>query len=79
MSRLTPAEETVIYGCTTSAIEKAIHSPINFDDRDVLMLAMSIISDAQEVLAMGSPERSRQYMNRAKYVISHVWQKLPRE
>ena len=33
------------------------------------MLAMSILSDAQECIAIGRHETARQYINRAKYVI----------
>ena len=33
------------------------------------MLAMSILSDAQECIAVGRHETARQYINRAKYVI----------
>ena len=34
---------------------------------DLIMYAQGIVSDAQEVLAMGDAELSRQYMNRAKF------------
>jgi len=33
------------------------------------MLAMSILSDAQECIAIGRHDTARQYINRAKYVI----------
>ena len=33
------------------------------------MLAMSILSDAQERIALGHGDIARQYINRAKYVI----------
>lgn len=36
------------------------------------MLAMSILSDAQECIAIGNDEMARQYINRAKYVIKVV-------
>lgn len=39
-------------------------------DEDKGMLAMSILSDAQEELSRGHAETARQYMNRAKFVIS---------
>ena len=35
------------------------------------MLVMSMLSDAQEVMAYGDVETARQYINRAKYLISH--------
>jgi len=40
------------------------------------MLAMSILSDAQECIACGMHDRARQYINRAKYVM-HDWHDNP--
>lgn len=36
------------------------------------MLSMSILSDAQECIAIGNDELARQYINRAKYVIKRM-------
>ena len=36
------------------------------------MLAMSILSDAQERIAVGHGDIARQYINRAKYIISRM-------
>jgi hypothetical protein len=36
------------------------------------MLAMSMLSDAQERIALGDGETARQYINRAKYVIKQT-------
>jgi hypothetical protein len=36
------------------------------------MVCMSILSDAQELLAMGATNDSRQYMNRAKFILSEM-------
>jgi len=56
------------YGCRAIAIDNALK-----DYRDPLMLAASMLSDAQEVLSgeYGKPdtETARQFMNRAKYII----------
>jgi hypothetical protein len=38
------------------------------------MLAMSILSDAQECIAIGQDNTARQYINRAKYVITQMEQ-----
>lgn len=41
-----------------------------------VMLAMSILSDAQELLARNRQEECRQYINRAKYVLgNHVMER----
>lgn len=56
------------YGCRSSAIDNALK-----DYRDPLMLAASMLSDAQEIISgeYGKPdtETARQFMNRAKYII----------
>lgn len=79
MSRLTPAQETAMFGMT----EKEMLEQFNFfpksGDRDTLMYAMQIMSDAQMMLELGETETARQFMNKAKYFISNVWANLPRE
>jgi len=56
------------YGCRAIAIDNAIK---NY--QDPLMLAASMLSDAQEIISgeYGKPdtETARQFMNRAKYII----------
>ena len=56
------------YGCRAIAIDNAIK---NY--QDPLMLAASMLSDAQESISgeYGQPdtETARQFMNRAKYII----------
>jgi len=38
------------------------------------MLAMSVLSDAQERIALGHDDIARQYINRAKYIIKQMEQ-----
>ena len=56
------------YGCSAGAIDKALE-----DYRDPLMLAASMLSDAQEIISeeYGRPdtESARKLMNRAKYIM----------
>ena len=56
------------YGCHAVAIDNALQ-----DYRDPLMLAASMLSDAQEIISgeYGKPdtETARQFMNRAKYIM----------
>lgn len=65
--------EKQCYGCTQAALDAAMNEAF-----DPLMLAMSILSDAQEVISgeFGEPdtERARKYMNRAKYIMSRLMQ-----
>jgi hypothetical protein len=58
----------VMYGCTHDDMVCMMNDPINFTGGHS-MLAMSILSDAQECIARGMNETARQYINRAKYVI----------
>jgi len=58
-----------MYGCS-------LHDLINtYDDArrpcmgGTTMLAMSILSDAQELIASGDANTARQYINRAKWII----------
>jgi hypothetical protein len=39
------------------------------------MLARSVLSDAQECIAVGRHETARQYINRAKYIIKQIEEK----
>ena len=57
-----------MYGCTHDDMVCMMNDPINFIGGHS-MLAMSILSDAQECIARGMDETARQYINRAKYVI----------
>ncbi len=47
----------------------------NKDTFSKLMYSMSILSDAQEEMARGKIEIARQYINRAKFIISEEMQK----
>lgn len=60
-------EQNKMYGCSTQAIDEAMN---RYDGQESMMLAMSILSDAQMEMSMGNTETARQFMNRAKYVIS---------
>ena len=61
------AQEMGMYGCTAAAINQAMSG---YDGEETMMLAMSILSDAQMEMSMGNTEIARQLINRAKYVIS---------
>jgi hypothetical protein len=62
----------LMYGCTKADLDELIA-----DSQDPLMgglgmLAMSILSDAQERIAVGHGDIARQYINRAKYIINRM-------
>ena len=58
---------TVMYGCTQDDMAAMMNEPMNFIGGHY-MLAMSILSDAQEIMRH-KPDTARQYINKAKYVL----------
>lgn len=64
----------ILYGCGTYELDDAIESSMQPYMGGHFMLAMSILSDAQELLAVGASDRARQNINRAKYVMV-AWHK----
>jgi hypothetical protein len=71
---MTQAEREIrMFGVTTADIDQQLRRK---DGHDRLNFAMSVLSDAQEVLASGDAETARQYMNVAKYVVATVKQEL---
>lgn len=59
--------ELEMYGCLRADIDAEIAEIIGPKE----MYAMAILSDAQVVMG-GNPELSRQYINKAKYVMSQI-------
>ena len=57
-----------MYGCTHHDLVCMMNNPMNFRNGHY-MLAMSILSDAQEAMVHGDNETARQYINRAKFVL----------
>ncbi len=71
--RVREQRERAMYGATIEAIKSANSMTIYTDPLSVNLLAMSILSDAQAVLEFEQDaEKARQYINRAKYFMSHV-------
>lgn len=69
----TEAQQIKTYGCTIAQLESDLPDYLIKDSgSDLLLYAMSIISDAQHMLEMGDAETSRQFMNKAKYYVSQV-------
>jgi hypothetical protein len=56
-----------MFGCTVEALTEAYNESLS---RQIFL--MGILSDAQEADASGNVELARQYMNRAKYIISYM-------
>jgi len=62
-------EYMAMYGCSKQDMEDMM-----YEDRPY-MLAMCILSDAQHVMEYDT-EQARQFINKAKYVIRHMKEKL---
>lgn len=65
----TEEKQTLMYGCPQFWIDELIEDWSEPLMGGLQMLAMSMLSDAQERIALGDGNTARQYINRAKYVI----------
>ena len=66
--------EIRMYGCTEAQMREAVESSITFKLSGPAMVAASMMSDAQELMAYEKPdfntiEDQRQLLNRAKFVL----------
>lgn len=61
-------QDLKMFGCYREYIDADLNDCIGPKE----MYAMSILSDAQHVLDHGDSETARQFMNKAKYVMSVV-------
>ncbi len=64
--------ETNCYGISTQTIQREYMGSITARFSGLEMVAMGVLSDAQELLAMGSAEAARKHMNIAKYILSEM-------
>lgn len=64
--------EKQCYGMTESDIREQYMNSLTARLSGLEMVVMSVLSDAQELLAMGATNDSRQYMNRAKFILSEM-------
>lgn len=60
------------YGMTEADIREEYMNSITARCSGMEMVVMSILSDAQELLAMGRSEDSRKQMNVAKFILSEM-------
>jgi len=64
--------ETQCYGMTEQAIREQYMESITAKFSGLEMVVMGVLSDAQELLAMGRNEASRKQMNIAKFILSEM-------
>ena len=60
------------YGISTDDIREQYMNGITARFSGLEMVVMSVLSDAQELLAMGRAEDSRKQMNVAKFILSEM-------
>ena len=64
--------ESKCYGMSTADIREQYMNGITARCSGLEMVVMGILSDAQELLAMGQAEASRKLMNVAKFILSEM-------
>ena len=68
-------KEIRMYGCTESQMREAVEQSLTYRFSGAAMYVMSMMSDAQEMMAYEQPdfntiEDQRQLLNRAKWILS---------
>lgn len=61
-----------MYGTSLENMNSILDHVYSKDIAGVQMMAMSILSDAQEEMARGNNETARHYINRSKYLMSLI-------
>ena len=64
--------EAKCYGITEQDIREQYMESITAKLSGIEMVVMSVLSDAQELLAMQRPDESRKLMNIAKFILSEM-------
>ena len=62
--------EVRMFGCTVAQMREAIEESLTFRFAGPAMMAMSLMSDAQEEIVRELDEDARQTLNRAKWILS---------
>ena len=64
--------EMNMYGMTTEQIKEQYMESITAKFTGLEMVAMGVLSDAQELMAMGQTEAARKQINIAKFILSEM-------
>ena len=64
--------ESKCYGMSEQAIRKEYMEGLTARLSGLEMVVMSILSDSQELLAMGRSDEARKEINRAKFILSEM-------
>lgn len=64
--------ESIVYGMSAADIREEYMNGITARISGLEMVVMGVLSDAQELLAMGRQESARKQMNVAKFILSEM-------
>ena len=59
-------KEMQMYGCDFQSYKKTVEESLTYRLSGGVMVLAGLLSDAQELMAMGDTETARKYLNRAK-------------
>ena len=62
-------KEITMYGCDMTAFKESVRDSISYRLSGGGMIVAGLMSDAQELMALGDTETARQYLNRAKALV----------
>lgn len=62
-------KEFQMYGCDMTAFKESVRDSISYRLSGGGMIVAGLMSDAQELMALGDTETARQYLNRAKSIL----------
>jgi hypothetical protein len=69
-AQLNQERELAMYGCSIAEYKESVESSITFQACGAAMIAMGLMSDAQELMFNDLPNAARQSLNRAKWVLT---------
>lgn len=61
-----------MFGCNPDKFIESVKDSITYKLSGAYMVAMGLMSDAQELIAMDAKEQARQTLNLAKYIIGEI-------
>lgn len=62
-------KEITMYGCNFEAFKESVRDSFTYEVAGGAMIIAGLMSDAQELMALGDTETARQYLNRAKALV----------
>jgi hypothetical protein len=67
-----PSAELTMYGCNITEYKESVRRSFTYRYTGGNMIVASLMSDAQELIAMGDSESARQMLNRAKSILFDI-------